>query len=193
MLRLQQLAAGYVTDDDGVNQLVHTAKLNAVIDKLRTIVNSNEKAVVFHHFTWEGEQLEKQARVFNLPVLRISGATPPGVRAEVVARMARPEPAIAVVQTQSGGVGISFSEVAYQITTSESYSFVREEQAHDRTYKPGCQRFVTHIRTLDTVDMSIAALLHSKQHLHSTIKQMDKEALAFGRLRRPTINQRKSA
>jgi hypothetical protein len=193
MLRLRQLAAGYVTDDSGVSQLVHTAKLDAVMDKLRTVVNSNEKAVVFHHFTWEGEQLEARARSLNVPVWRISGATPPGERAKIVSAMANAEPAIAVVQTQSGGVGISFAEVAYQITTSESYSFVKEEQAHDRTFKPNTQRFVTHFRTANTVDESIAQLVQSKVQLHSTIKNMDKEALAFGRIKRPSINQRRSA
>ncbi len=190
MIRLQQIAAGYVTDDAGVNQLVHTAKLDELMHQLTNVVTSGEKAIVFHRFTWEGEEIAKRAGTLGVPTYRIFGETPAAERGRIVDAMARPEASVAVVQTQSGGVGISFAEVAYQFVMSEGYSFVQAEQAHDRTFKPNTQRFVTYIRAADTVDMFIASLLASKQGIHATIKNIDRHALAFGRIARPKLNQR---
>jgi hypothetical protein len=193
MMRLQQMASGFYVDDYGVENAMHEAKLDALTDDLRTTINSGESALVFHRFRWEGRKIVDRARQLDVPVYEINGDIPAAVRDHIVNCMAQGIPAIAVVQQQSGGVGISFAKVAYQFVFSEGYSFVESEQAHDRTFKPHTQRFVRHYRTADTVDMFIKGLLASKASIHETIKQVDREMLAFGRIKRPKLTKRATA
>ena len=182
LIRLQQVAAGYVPADDGVIHALHEAKLDAVEEDLEQIVNSNEKAVVFHRFRWEGAQLLARARKLGVPVYEISGDTPVVERATCIAAMESPGAKIAIVQTRSGGVGISFAEVPYQLVISQSFSFTDEEQAHDRTYKPKIARFVTYYRMAETVDFFIADVLETKTNIHTAVANADHAAMAFGRI-----------
>jgi SNF2 family DNA or RNA helicase len=184
LVRLQQVAAGFVKDDDGFIHNLHTAKIDAVTEDLAKITESDEKAVVFHRFRWEGEQLIKRAKTLGVPVYEINGDTPVAERSICLSEMAKPGAKIAVVQTKSGGVGISFAEVPYQLVLSQSFSFTDEEQAHDRTYKPHTARFVTYYRTSGTVDEFIASVLKSKQSLRTAVTRADLEAMAFGTIKK---------
>ena len=139
---------------------------------------------MFHRFRWEGEQLTKRARLLGVPVYEISGDTPVRDWAKCIEAMALPGSKVAIVQTRSGGVGISFAEVPYQLVVSRSFSFTDEEQAHDRTYKPHTARFVTYYQTAGTVDTFIADVLKSKERLHTAVTRADIEAMAFGNIKK---------
>jgi SNF2 family DNA or RNA helicase len=192
LTRLQQIASGYVTDDAGETKHLHDVKTQAALSDLEEIVESGEKALVFHRFTWEGDAIEKGARSLGVPVLRIGGDVAAGLRQNIIDTMKQPGAKICIVQSQSGGVGTDFSEVPYQLVLSQTFSFVIEEQAHDRTYKPNTQRFVTYYRVKNTVDEFIASVLESKVAIHNAVRQADRATMAFGKLRRPSLRKRAS-
>lgn len=185
LVRLQQFCAGYLPDELGVLHDVHSAKLDAVDADLSEIVAADEKAVIFHRFRWEGERYEKLAREHTKTVYRISGDTPTAARAAFVrAFAAAPHEAIAIVQTRSGGIGISFAEATHALFVSQSFSFSDEEQARDRIYKRGASRCVTFYQMRETVDEYVADAIRTKTSIHESVRRADRETLAFGRIRR---------
>lgn len=180
LTRLQQVAAGYVPNDDGVIMDVHTAKIDAVVGDLEEIFESGEKAVLFHRFRWEGEHYERAIKHLGT-VYRISGDTPVRDRDTIVSCMRDVAGgAVAVVQVQSGGVGISFAEATHALFVSRGFSYSDDQQARDRIYKPGARRVVSYYTCKRTVDEYIATVLNSKQNVHEAVAHMDIRAMAYG-------------
>lgn len=193
LMRLQQVAAGYAPGDDGQVYELHTEKLDLVQEDIGNIVRAGEKAIVFHRFKWEGESLYKRALTLGVPVHRIHGEVNAGDRAKVLAAMEQSQAQIAIVQTKSGGVGISFAEVPYQLVVSRSFSLTAEEQAHDRTYKPNTQRFVTYYEARNTVDEFISSVQANKQNIHRAVMHADREVMAYGRIKHTSMTKRSKA
>lgn len=180
LVRLQQIASGYVVGDDHEERPVHTAKLDAVEADWGEIIDSGCKTIVFHRFTWEGQQLAKRAERYA-PCLVINGNVPAADRQAVVDRVRLdPNPLIVVVQTQSGGIGIDLSQATYAQIVSQSFSFVEEQQARDRIYMPGVPRHVMYYHTQGTVDEFIAEALNAKLSMHTDLLRFDRSDMAFG-------------
>jgi SNF2 family DNA or RNA helicase len=186
LIRFQQLTSGYLRSEDGEDIPMHTAKIDAVISDLGEIIESGEKAVIFHRFTWEGDQYEQALRRCFPGVLvgRISGATSPDGRSRFVENFANePGGAIGVLQTQAAGVGISFAEATHVFFVSQSFSHTDETQARDRVYKPGHNRCITYVRAADTVDEFIASVLDRKAGIHESVTHADVREMVYGNLR----------
>jgi SNF2 family DNA or RNA helicase len=188
LVRLQQVASGYAPDDMGAVRVLHTAKVDAIVDDLEDIVKQGDKAVVFHRFRREGDDIAARTAKFA-QVYRINGDVPVDERQRAIDAMAAPGPRVAIVQTLSGGVGVSFAEVPYQLVASQSFSYRDEDQAHDRTFKPGHARFVTYYRTEGTVDDFIAEALAGKKDVNDAVRNADKQTMSFGRIYRPRMRK----
>lgn len=190
MTRLQQLTSGYLVDEDQTVHELHSAKVDAVLADLEEIINSDEKAVIFHHFRWEGDKYFAECRKLGheIPIVRISGDSPSEVRAEAIRTInEHPGPAIAVVQTQAGGTGISLRGATHALFVSQSFNFDDEQQARDRIFEPGARKCVTYYRVPNTVDMYVAQVLENKQNIHDAVRSADIKELAYGT---KTINKR---
>lgn len=199
LLRLQQITSGYLpvdaqapyendnlvnTGDLGFTQL-HTAKEDAVIGDLEEIVFSREKAVVFHRFRREGARLFEriEAEYPKAYTDRIYGDTPTAERAAIVKDFANHRgPAVVVVQTQSGGVGISFAEATHALFASCDFNFADHEQARDRIYKPSHSRCVTYYTVPGTIDTYILYCLRQKRRIHESVTRADLESMVNGRM-----------
>jgi SNF2 family DNA or RNA helicase len=185
--RLQQLSAGYVPTDEGELVEVHDAKVEAVLADLDEIVLSGEKSVLFYRFKWEGDEYTRRIseRFPDTLVIRINGSVPvERRRASIEHFESHNGPAVAIVQVQAGGVGISFAEATHALFTSRGFSFTDDEQARDRIFKPGHSRCVTYYECDGTVDAYIAGILKSKGNIHEAVVNADREALAYGYIRR---------
>ena len=184
LVRLQQIASGYIVGDDNVERPVHTAKIDAVIGDLDEIIESGEKSIIFHKFTWEGRTLLEaiRKRYPRVPVMSFSGTTTSVERERVTDTIENHVgSAIAVVQTQAGGVGISFAKSAYAQIMTQGFSFVAERQARDRIYTPATPRHLMYYRVNGTVDETIADALQAKTNLHEAVMNIDRRELAFGK------------
>ncbi len=184
LIRLQQVAAGYVPTEDGEVIDVHSAKLDAVEADLIEIVQSREKAVIFHRFTREGEAYLKLAEKLAPCVIQISGKTPVEDREAQRLRFQNYSgAAIAVVQTQAGGIGISFSEATHALFVSRSFSYTEDNQALARIYKPGAVRVATYYECDRTVDAYIAQTLNAKRNVHESVTHADHRSMVWGEIR----------
>jgi superfamily II DNA or RNA helicase len=184
IIRLQQLAAGYLVTDDGTIVPFHDAKVKAVLADLEEVVEAGEKAVLFHRFRWEGETYQKEIQKICPTTWRISGDTPAEDRAAIIERFRDAKDSrVCVIQTQAGGLGVSFATGTHVLFTSRGFSFSDDEQARDRVYEPGEPRVVTYYETEGTIDGYIAKVLSMKRDVHTAIKNADREDMAFGRVR----------
>lgn len=198
LMRLQQLACGFLPrtteDEDSGYHNIHTAVEDAVIDDLDEIIHSDEKVVIFHRFRHEADRLvERLAKEYKTtPVFRIDGSTPVQERKLIIDAFAKDtgKSCIAIVQTQSGGTGISFAEATHAMFISQGFSFADEEQARDRIFKPGCTRVVTYYRVGGTVHDYIGKTLDAKQTIHESLRNADRAALVYG-LTRPRERQKR--
>jgi SNF2 family DNA or RNA helicase len=187
LIRLQQLTSGYLRNEEGQDFQIHSAKIDAVLADLDEIVESEEKAVVFHRFTWEGEHLEQaiRQRFPRLHVSRMAGGTSSSERtAGEVAIRDLLGPAVMVAQTRTAALGISFAEATHALFVSQSFSFTDEEQARDRIYKPGFNRCATYYRCKNTVDEFVARVISGKSSIHDAITHADVREMAYGYLGR---------
>lgn len=195
MTRLHQLTSGFLPDlesEDKAVMEIHRAKRDAILADLEQIVEDGEKAVIFHRFTAEGKAIADDVdKAFGgVPVLKIDGSTPTKARDEVYDRMENAEGAcIAVIQTQSGGIARSLAEAQHVMFASRGFSFVEEEQARDRVYKPGERRVVYDYVAEGTIDEYIADILRTKENIHHAVRNADRESVVFGpRIKRPKRN-----
>jgi SNF2 family DNA or RNA helicase len=183
LIRLQQLSAGFLPSDTGETLEVHDSKINAVLADLDEIVESGEKAVLFHRFTWEGNKYhEEMAKRFpGVPLFRIDGDVPAADRFTAINSFRDcTGSALAVVQTQAGGVGISFATATHALFTSRDFSYTNDQQARDRIFAPGARRVVTYYETDRTVDQFIAKVLAEKRNVHDSVTNADRAAMAYG-------------
>jgi SNF2 family DNA or RNA helicase len=183
LIRLQQLSSGFLPSDTGETLDVHRGKVGAVLADLEEIVESNEKAVLFHRFTWEGETYfnEIKKKYGNASVYRIYGGTPIDERHAIVEGFRRcGGAAIAVVQTQAGGIGISFASATHALFTSRDFSYTNDQQARDRIYAPGARRVVTYYESDRTVDQFIAKVLDAKKNIHDSVTNADQKEMLYG-------------
>lgn len=196
IIRLQEIAAGFLADEFGEKHFVHGAKLDAVRADLGEIIEYGEKVVIFHQRKWEGPRYLEIARdVLGAEradkAQRIYGDTPTHMRDHYVDAFNQCEgPAVLVVQTQTAGIGISLKEADHVFFTTQSFSFDKEDQARDRSYAQdetsGVKaRVVTYYRAVGTIDEYIAEVLRTKQRIHQAVRLADRETMAFGRIARP--------
>lgn len=191
MTRLHQLTSGFLPDLESEDRSVlelHRAKRDAILADLEQIVEDGEKAVIFHRFTAEGNALHGDiAKTFGIPVLKIDGGTSSAARDDVYEVMEKHQGAcVAVIQTQSGGIARSLAEAQHVMFASRGFSFVEEEQARDRVYKPGQRRIVYDYVAEETIDEYIADVLARKANIHEAVRNADRESVVFGpRIKRP--------
>jgi hypothetical protein len=180
MTRLQQLTSGYLPDNEGVPQEIHTAKTDLVVNDIADIIQSGESAVIFHRFTHEGETYVREIkRRVGCPVVQIGGATSNTVREYAVRLTNCPEPSVLVAQTQAGGIGISLRGATHALFVSQSFSFDDEEQARDRIYEEGRAKCVTYYRVKNSIDSYIGRVLESKENIHDAVRHADIRSIAY--------------
>jgi hypothetical protein len=188
LVRLQQLAAGFLPDEGGMLHEVHDAKVKAVAADLDEIIESREKVVIFHKYRWEGARYLELAQSLlgrGGVALQIGGDTPTAERERAKDLFNEtPRPAILVAQTQSAGIGISLAEATHAFFTTQTFSFAAEDQARDRIYKPGVPRVVTHFITEGTVDEYIRDIIATKSNIHESVRLADRQEMVHGKLRR---------
>lgn len=183
LVRLQQFTSGFLPLEDGTVKEVHRAKVEAVLADLEEIVESGEKAVIFHRFRWESETYvrEVEQRYSDSILGRINGDTSAADRARQIDEFNNARgPRIMVLQTQAGGVGISLAEATHALFVSRGFSSSDDQQARDRIYRPGARRCVTYYQVERTVDSFIADVLARKETVHEAVTHADHKAMAYG-------------
>lgn len=129
MMRLVQIAGGFVKTEEGTLHRVSTAKMTYCADLIENILEAGRKVVVFAKFIPEIQTLSAK---FPGAVV-IHGGTPEAQRQEARLRFQHdPTVNVAIVQVDTGGEGISFAVAHDVIFYSLSYSLTSFIQAKSR-------------------------------------------------------------
>jgi len=157
LLRLQQVAGGWVKTDDGQYHRVDSAKQNLLADTLEDI-GPHEPVAVFCRFHADLDAVHEAAQTAGFESLELSG------RRDELKRWQAGEAQVLAVQISAGGVGVDLTRARYSIYFSLSFSLGEYDQALSRVHRPGQTRPVEHIHLVarNTVDRRIMRALEKR-------------------------------
>jgi SNF2 family DNA or RNA helicase len=164
LLRLQQLTGGWLTDEEGVEHHVSTAKQRALTDLLTDMAH-DEPVVVFCRFHKDLDTVHHVSKALGRGSGELSGR-----RRELAEWQAGSFPILAV-QWQAGGVGVDFTRSRYCVMYSTGFSGGDYEQGRKRIHRPGQDRPVVyyHLPATGTVDTVVYKALATKQDLAEAV------------------------
>jgi len=164
LLRLQQVAGGWVKTDDGQYRRVDSAKQNLLADTFEDI-GAGEPVVVFCRFHADLDAVHEAAKTAGFESLELSG------RRDELKRWQSGEAQVLAVQISAGGVGVDLTRARYSIYYSLSFSLGEYDQALSRVHRPGQMRPVEHIHLVarNTVDRKIMRALEKRAEVVEAI------------------------
>ncbi len=183
MQRLQQIACGFVKNEDGEEVILHRAKAEAIGEDLSEIIQQGEKVVIFYKFVREGEMiLEEIAKKFrHVQCAHVKGGVSATERRDIAETFNKKKgSSIIVAQIKTMTEGVSLAEADHVFYASQTFSFILEEQSRDRVYKRGedgkaAARCVTYYRCPGTIEDYIAKIVDAKIPMHDRIMQIKRE------------------
>lgn len=164
LLRLQQVAGGWVKTDDGQYHRVDSAKQNLLADTLEDI-GAGEPVVVFCRFHADLDAVHEAAKTAGFESLELSG------RRDELKRWQDGDAQVLAVQISAGGVGVDLTRARHSIYFSLSFSLGEYDQALSRVHRPGQTRPVEHIHLVarNTVDRKIMRALEKRAEVVEAI------------------------
>lgn len=161
IMRLQQIANGFVNLDDGMGiERFGTEKADALYDLLTNVV---EPVVVFCNFTADLEAVRGVAKKLNRRYGEISG-----MQKDLTPDSTYPEDIdILGVNLKAGGVGIDLTRAAHAIYYSNSFNMGDYHQSLARVHRPPQKRKVTyhHLIADGTMDLTIYNCLQRRENV----------------------------
>jgi SNF2 family DNA or RNA helicase len=166
LLRLSQIAGGYVQDENGAVHAVSKAKLKLLEEVLDDLMAAGKKAVVFTRFLPEITAIQKMLAKKAIGSVTITGST--RERGALVERF-QEDPACPIflgqIQTVREGLTLTAADTA--IFYSLDYSYANYSQAKSRIHRISQKKRCTyiHLITKATVDEHVIKALGDKRNL----------------------------
>ncbi len=160
LLRLAQLAGGYVKDNEGKEVILDGSKIEAAKDVIEDL-DKTEPIVIFCRFTNEIKRLTQAITKTGRTVSELSG------QKNELMKWKNGETDVLIAQIQAGSEGIDLTRSCYCIFFSVGYSLGIYDQACAREDRPGQKYKVTfiHIIAKQTVDEKIKKAIDKKQDI----------------------------
>ena len=156
-----------------VRVALHKAKHKAVAERIRDVVASGDKVVVFTAFN---DGVARHAKTLGEAAVTITGSQSAEQRMEAVDRFQKdPIVRVAVCNIIAGGVGITLTAGTHVIFQDLDWVPANHAQAEDRCYRMGQTRKVTveYFHAEGSLDSYIARLLETKIRLINAVEADD--------------------
>jgi SNF2 family DNA or RNA helicase len=166
LLRLSQVAGGFLGDGEGGVQQVSTAKLDLLDEVLGDLLDAGKKVVIFARFLPEIAAIRKKLDGKKAGYAWITGEVKQEQRGEEVRRFQEdPDCRVFLAQIQTAGLGITLHAADTAIFYSLDYSFANYDQARARIHRIGQRNACTYIHLVaqGTVDEKVLAALQAKK------------------------------
>ena len=153
-----------------VRVALHKAKHKAVAERIRDVVASGEKVVVFTTFS---DGVARHAKALGEAAVTITGSQSAERRMEAVDRFQTdPDVRVAICNIIAGGVGITLTAGTHVIFQDLDWVPANHAQAEDRCYRMGQTRQVTveYFHAEGSLDAYIAKLLEAKMRLIAAVE-----------------------
>ena len=179
LLRLQQIAGGFLTDDEGRTHSVSTAKLDAATDIMETLcIGEGRKLVIFCKYTAEFNALMARADEVLSAIgpgthtVGIRGGIPTDQRGEIVRQFQTdPDTRIFVGNLKACAEGITLDAGDAMLYYSVGWELGQYLQSQDRIHRVTQKNRCTYIHLVasGTVDEKVMAALMRKEELAKTV------------------------
>ena len=153
-----------------VRTALHKAKQGAVAERIRDVVTSGEKVVVFTCFS---DGIERHKRKLGDSAVTIIGSDTPEQRMAAVDRFQKDDTVkVALCNIIAGGVGITLTAGTHVIFQDLDWVPANHAQAEDRCYRLGQVSRVTveYFLAAGTLDGYISELLEQKMKLIAAVE-----------------------
>jgi SWI/SNF-related matrix-associated actin-dependent regulator 1 of chromatin subfamily A len=153
-----------------VRVALHKAKHKAVAERIRDVVATGDKVVVFTAFN---DGVAKHAKALGNAAVTITGSQSAEERMESVDRFqSDPDVRVAICNIIAGGVGITLTAGTHVIFQDLDWVPANHAQAEDRCYRLGQKRKVTveYFHAENSLDGYIARLLDTKIRLIGAVE-----------------------
>ena len=156
-----------------VRTALHKAKFAAVSERIKDVIATGEKVIVFTCFT---DGIERHKKKLRDQAVTITGSDTPEKRMEAVDRF-QTDPTVRVILCNiiAGGVGITLTAGTHVIFQDLDWVPANHAQAEDRCYRLGQDKRVTveYFHAAGTLDDYIAELLQRKMALIAAVEAED--------------------
>lgn len=173
LLRLQQVAGGFVGTDDGGLLQVSTAKLDALSDILHDhVMEGGHKVVVFCRFRPELDAVEAVLDGLKLGHVRVDGSVPMSARGDLVKAFQTEEGTkVFLAQIDAAGTGLTLTAADTCIYYSCTYSYGSYVQSLARIHRIGQRNKCAYIHLVakGTVDEAIMDALGKKEEIATSV------------------------
>ena len=174
LLRLQQLAGGFLQkDDEAKPEFVSNAKIKALEDILDDyVIETGKKLVVFARFRTEIDLIEKTLQKKKIQYGCIYGDVKISERGDIVKDFqTNPQTKVFLAQIDTAGLGITLTAADTCVYYSVNYNYAAYSQSLARIHRIGQRNTCTYIHLLceGTVDEQILKALEAKENLAKSI------------------------
>lgn len=166
LLRLSQVTGGHLTDDEGDNNAVSTAKLDALADILDSAMAEEKKIVVMARFVPELNEIEALLKKEGIGFASVRGGVKN--REEEIRRFQEDSDCrVFVGQIAAAGLGITLTAASTMVFYSLDYSMSNFEQAKARIHRVSQTENCLYIYLVakGTVDAKVLRALRQKVDL----------------------------
>lgn len=177
LLRLQQLAGGFLVQDDAQKpQLVSRAKLDALGDIIEDyIIGSGKKLVIFARFIAEVKaimELADKVLPKELKQVAIYGDIKKEDRGDIVKQFQEdPKTVLFIGQIDTAGTGITLTAADTCVYYSKNFNYATYSQSLSRIHRIGQRNCCTYIdlEIEGTIDELISKALSRKEDMAKTV------------------------
>lgn len=166
----------YLKEEIPQNVEKRSHKIEKLTELLTSILNANEGCLIFTQYIGMGKIIQQTLKAhFNLDVPFLNGSMPKAKRDEYVQAFQNGEFPIFLISLKAGGTGLNLTAANHVIHYDRWWNPAVENQATDRAYRIGQNRFV-HVHkfiTTGTLEEKIDTMLEKKQALNDEIIQSD--------------------
>ncbi|WP_316570508.1 DEAD/DEAH box helicase [Neobacillus sp. YIM B06451] len=156
--------------------IARSAKMEKLVDLIDAVLDQSESCLIFTQYIEMGEMIKAALkRKFGINVPFLNGSVPKAKRDEMIAQFQEHAFPVFLLSLKAGGTGLNLTAANHVIHYDRWWNPAVENQATDRAYRIGQQRFV-HVHKLictGTLEEKIDAMLEKKQHLNDQIIQSE--------------------
>ncbi|ORV14921.1 helicase [Mycobacterium celatum] len=166
VLRQMALHPGLV---DPAHDTLASAKIDALIEQLRDVIDGDHRALVFSQFTRFLGRVRNRLDTEGIGYCYLDGRT--RNRANAIQRFKEGNAPVFLISLKAGGFGLNLTEADYCFLLDPWWNPAAEVQAIDRTHRIGQTRNVMVYRLIahDTIEDKVLALNARKAKLFASV------------------------
>jgi SNF2 family DNA or RNA helicase len=177
--RLKQLCnhpSLYLKEKPAVDVLDRSAKMEKLVEIIENVLDRGESCLIFTQYIEMGEMIrELIGKKFGVDVPFLNGSVPKARRDEMIQRFQDRKFPVFLLSLKAGGTGLNLTAANHVVHYDRWWNPAVENQATDRAYRIGQERFV-HVHKListGTLEEKIDGMLEKKQMLNDQVIQSE--------------------